>query len=350
MKKINIIGGGITGCFLSNFLKDSYDVHLYEKEDVLGGLCHTYKTLEGYKYQKTSQVIHTNDKWIIDLISNYIQLNEVIYDVSIDPLFDLRYYKFPFDNESINSMPWHWREAIELDLENAKGNTANNIKDLIINYYGETIFDKFFEGLLKKTYGKSSHSLDYVDWFRRYLRPVEYNGYYSEKYQYFPVDIGYNDLFNKLTDGVNVHYNSDIQYRDLDNDNIIILTTRPDLFFYGEEKLEYSTASFDIDTAVYDSRKSDSMIFPNYTPFLSINQFGKFYNGEKNVVVKQYPKGEDLVYPIPRKKNIKMYNSIVKEFNNVYFAGRFGSYNMLDIADIVRQTNQIAAQIKQRNN
>jgi len=216
MKKVRIVGGGIAGCFTANFLKDIYEVHLYEKSNSLGGLCRTQKSLDGLYYQKTSQVIHTNDKWIIDIISKFVQLQEVIYKVAIDPLFDLRYYEFPFTPNSINSMPWHWKEAISQDLEKVKGNTASNIEDLIVNYYGKTIFNQFFSGLIKKTYGRNAKSLDHVDWFRRFLRPVEYNGYYSERYQYFPVNIGYNTMFDKLTEGTVIHYNSDISYRDLD--------------------------------------------------------------------------------------------------------------------------------------
>lgn len=112
MKNIYIVGGGITGCFLSFFLKNDFNVSIYEKENTLGGLCKTYENIENLKYQHGTHVLHTNSLWIIDLIKQFIPLDEIDYRVGIHPLFDFRYYDLPFTTKNLQFIPWHWKESI----------------------------------------------------------------------------------------------------------------------------------------------------------------------------------------------------------------------------------------------
>lgn len=349
MKKIHIIGGGITGCSLAYFLKDSYEIYVYEKENHLGGLTATLYNLEKIPYQMGAHVLHTNDIQIVQFLKQFLPLENIIYNVAIDPLFDLRYYDFPFTPKSLEAMPWHWKEAILLELESTSGNTANNLKNLIVNFYGESAYLQFFENWIQKWFNKKASSLDMVDWFRRYLRPIEYNGFYSEKYQMFPVNIGWNVLFDKLTQGITVHKKSKVSYKDFNSKDKIIITSRPDEFF-DDSTLEYSLLSFDIDSAQYASNKPDTIIYPNHVPFLSITQFGKMFPSynEKNIVVKDFPKGDIVAHPVPKKKHLKTLEKIKKEYPNIILAGRIGSFQFYDIADCIKQSTIIAAQLKHK--
>ena len=329
MKKIHIIGGGITGCSLCYFLKNNFSISLYEREPHLGGLIRTYKTIENLLYQKVPSILHTNDKWICDLFSKAVNLKPIEYNVAIDPLFDFQYYDFPFTDDSIQRLPWHWSEAIKMDLEKAKGQTANNLKQLIVNFYGETVYELFYKNLFKKMYGLDASSLNVVNWFRQHLSSKRY---YNEKYIVFPVNEGYNNLFDFLTDSVDVHLNSEVYYTDF-NDDIVIFTG------YLRD-VEYAYISFDIDS-VYSLKenKPDRIYYPNYTPYYSITNYQKLFGGEKVVIVKESGEKEHIAGPIPKK-------SIIDIKENIYFAGRQGSYSFMDIADCVKQANKIATEIK----
>lgn len=346
MKKIHIIGGGITGCSLSYFLKDNFSISLYEKESVLGGLIHTHKTLENLLYQNIPSILHTNEKWICDLFSKAIDLKPINFKVAINPLFDFQYYDFPLTEDSINRLPWHWSEAIKMELEHVNGETANNLKQLIINFYGETTYNILYKEYFKKIYNYNGDKLDVVNWFRKHLYPVHENrNYYNEKYVVFPINEGYNNLFSFLTNEAVVYLNEEKKYSDFDADDIIILTGRIDHFF--DEELEYSNISFDIDS-VYsiDENKPDRMYFPNHTPYYSITNYQKFFRDEKSVIVKEYNDEEYTAGPIPRRKNFELASKIKRKYNNVYFAGRQGSYDFLDIDDCVKQATKIATDIK----
>lgn len=348
MNKIHIIGGGITGCTLSHFLSDHFEVHLYEKENHLGGLAATMYNLEGVPYQMGSHILHTNEAQIVNFLKQFIDLEDIVYNVAIEPLFDLRYYDFPFTPSSLDSMPWHWREAIMMELEATSGDTAKNLRDLIVNFYGESAFHQFFESWIKKWFGKGAGSLDVVDWFRRYLRPIEYHGFYSETFQMFPKNIGWNPLFEKLTQNANVHLNTRVVEYDLRNEEGHLIITGDPSEFFGGERLEYTSMSFDVDSAQYAENKPDTIIYPNHVPFISITQFGKMFPkwGDKNTVVKDFPNGDIICHPVPRRKNYKLLERIKEEHPNATLAGRIGSYQFLDIADCIKQAMVIASKIK----
>lgn len=340
MKTIHIVGGGITGCFLTYFLKDQFKIVLYEKSGKLGGLCSTEYNMEGIPYQKGAHVLFTDDTWIVNLINKAVTLKEVEYLVAINPLFDLRYYNFPFDKYSLGLMPWHWKEAIKMDLQKAVGNTADNLEDLITNYYGSTIYEIFYKNYFLKMLNCDGSQVKDIGWFQKFMKPIDDKvNYYQEK-AYFPVGEGYNKLFSYLTTGATVKLNTQVSRFDLPETDIIICTGRGDYFLNKQESLPYIKYSFDVDSTNYAESKPDTIIFPNYTPFISITQFGKFFPGyEKNIIVKDFTDGEEEAIP-PLGTKYSTMNQ------NIYFAGRQGSCQMLYMSDCVKQANKLAGQIK----
>ena len=56
--------------------------------------------------------------------------------------------------------------------------------------------------------------------------------------------------------------------------------------------------------------------------------------------------GDDPTYPVPTKKNQDIVEAIIRSVPGVYFAGRIGTYQFLDMADCVIQSSQVASEIK----
>ena len=353
MKKAYIVGGGIAGCSAASFLKNDFNVVLFEKEQVLGGLSRTQFNIENIPYQNGAHILHTNDQWVLDLFRTGCKMESTEYSVAINPLFDFRYYSYPFTKQAIDIMPWHWKEAIKLDMEKADGKHADN-RDLLVNHYGQTVFDIFYVNLFKKWFGVEAHKINVVDWFRKQMRDVDsstfrHDQYFKEKIIAFPINEGYNNLFEVLTSGVDVQFGVEASLSFIPKDGVIVCTSRPDNFVEYKNSLEYVGVTFDIDSTEYANNKPDSVIFPNYTPFLSMTQFGRYFpNFQKSILVKEYPDGKELAYPVPTKRNYKIFEEIQNEFPNIYFIGRQGSYQFLDMADCIKQAAIIAAEIKQK--
>jgi len=352
--RVYIVGAGVTGCSLAHFLKDEYEVILYEKSHEIGGLLKTRSNLEGLKYQTGSQILHTNEEWIFKLFQKYLKSTQTIdFKVGIDPLFDFRYYTFPLTTSSLDYLPWHWSEAIQLDLESVRGHTAPNVAKLLQNFYGQTAYDIFYKELFRKFFQKDPYHIKDIKWVKKqFLRPIkDEENYFNDKFIAFPVNEGYNDLFSEFTEGVNVEVNENMTYENIPKDGIIILTTRPDEFFGGHTKLEYVHTEFDIDSAIHTPNKPDMMYYANYTPFVCINQFGKQFPSNKNIVSKVYHSMSDGVpsYPVHTTQNIQTYKKLYEAFSrDIHFVGPKATYTFMDITDCVSASAQIAAEIKHR--
>lgn len=350
MKTVHIVGGGITGCSLAYALKSNFNIILYEKQSHLGGLLTTLYNLENIPYQKGPHIIHTEKKWIIDFLRKFINIQPVDYSVAMSPLIDLQYYDYPFTKYTLDRMPWHWKESIKLEMEKVNGAFTNNIKDDVINFYGKTIYDIFYMGYFTKMFNKKPEDITSL-WYRNFLRPIEDNTSYYNEPTYFPVDEGYNKLFKQLTEDVDVRLKSSVAYNDFSENDIIVLTVRPDKFFQDDE-LEYVTASFDIDSVLYSDNKPDTMIYPNYVPFISITQFGKYFspslNHDKNIVVKEFPFiGNEEVYPIPSTENYKKIKNIKNKYN-VYYCGWQTELSFSGIAESIDKALKVASEIKHK--
>lgn len=358
MKTVNIVGGGITGCSLAYFLKDKFNVKLYEKTDHLGGLSRTLYSIENIPYQQGFHILHTNHQWILNIIQKAgLNLQRVFYDVAINPLIDFKYYRFPFNEESIESMPWHWKEATLQDFNKVNGAHGVNLKETIKNFYGSTIYDIFYKGYIQKLTGWDAENIDETAWFKPHLHSVDKVVNYYQEDCYFPINEGWNKLFDYMTQGIEIAYGEEVTIDDFNNDDLIILTTRLDDFIFYNS-IEYISFRFEIDSVEYDERKPDTIIFPNDVPFFSMSQFGKLFPpryqiDQKNIIVKDFTelsrKGEPA-YPVITRNNLYKYNNIVnqiqKEYKHIYLCGPLAKYRHMSMAESIEDAHRVAGEIK----
>ena len=74
-KKIAVIGSGIAGISASYFLSSKYDVHLFEKNNYLGGHTRTVKVPTDNDISIDTGFIVFNDKNYPDLVKFFEHLN-----------------------------------------------------------------------------------------------------------------------------------------------------------------------------------------------------------------------------------------------------------------------------------
>lgn len=353
-KNVYIVGGGITGCSLAHFLKKDFSVTLFEKSKSLGGLLKTYQSLENIPYQKIPSIIHTNKKWIIDFVKSFLDIQKIDYKVAINPIIDFQYYEFPFTRYTLDRMPWHWKESASLELETIDGSFGDNLEQTIINFYGKTLFEIFYKNLILKWFGKEASEIDNSSFFKKNLKPILRSYSYFNEQGWFPKDVGYNTLFDKLTSGVDVILNHTPTINDFKSNDIVILTTRIDSFLL-QSKIPFITSSFDIDSVVYSENKPDTIFYPNYVPFLSMTQFGKMFPNRlyenKNIIVRETTSidGEET-YITPDSKSISIHKSLEKNLpENIFTTGWQASYSYKNIAQSIDDASRVASLIKHRH-
>lgn len=347
MKNVSIIGGGISGCFLSYFLKNEFQVTLYEKSQNLGGLSRTHSTIENIPYQNGTHALKNPEQWIIDLVRKFIDIQKVNINFGMNPFVDFSTYDFPLYIENLKSISWHWYETIKLELENTiEEYNQESLSDFLIRNYGQTIYNVFYSNYYKKMFGVDSEEILFMNDYKSDFNSIQFK---KENNYYFPINEGWNSLFTKLTEGVDVKFGSNYRVWDIQSDNIIC-TVRPDVFLLNQNILSYKNVLFDIDSTMYKNSEYDTVLYPNHLPFISMSQLGKLFpKYEKNIVVKEYicdsPDGEEAYIPLTR-SNIFNYKVLVEKYPKIIFAGRQGSYKNLSMTDCIKQAADIAGKIK----
>jgi len=355
MKTVRIIGGGLTGCFLAYFLKDKYHIIIHEKGSQLGGLSRTFYNIENIPYQKSFDLLSTNQQWILNImVKAGLTLSRIYHNIATNPFVDFNNHTFPFTRKSIDLLPWHWKENISADLVKVNGSFALTLKDTIINFYGENLYNIFYKNFVKKLTHLDAENIDCTAWFKRYLTDLDNPRFYKDDC-YFPVNTGWNKLFDYLTNEVEILFNNEVTSKNISNNDIIILTTPVDLFS-GDNNLSYIGLTFDIDTTEYLPSQPDTIIYPNDVSFLTLNQYGKLYNtmNGKNIIVKEttHLNSGDYIYPIITSNIMDIYASNVhyirRYFKHIYFCGPLATYKHMTMAEIIEEAHNIAGEIKHK--
>ena len=100
MNRVQIIGAGLAGISLANFLQDKEgisSVGIIEKDDACGGLCRSIHK-NGYTYDIGPHILFSKDKEMLQLMldvlpekNNLRRSNQIIYKG--------RYVQYPFEND-----------------------------------------------------------------------------------------------------------------------------------------------------------------------------------------------------------------------------------------------------------
>ena len=104
-KKVAVIGSGISGISASLFLSKKYDVHLFEKNNYLGGHTRT-KTLEENNtlYDIDTGFIVFNDNNYPDLVKLLKYLNIDTHNSNMSFSISIKDLEFEYGSSNLNSL------------------------------------------------------------------------------------------------------------------------------------------------------------------------------------------------------------------------------------------------------
>jgi len=146
--KTAILGGGVAGVLTARTLRArGYDVHVFEKDERIGGLCRS-DVIEGFVYDVAGgHVLHSRDRTVLaDMLRACddtvgIERNTKIYHHG-------RYVKYPFENGLADLPPQHNYECLKgyVDAYVARAAGApepQNFRDWILWRFGDGIARHF---------------------------------------------------------------------------------------------------------------------------------------------------------------------------------------------------------------
>jgi protoporphyrinogen oxidase len=190
MKKIVILGAGLTGLSTAYFLqKSNISYTIIEKERETGGLCRTID-IQKYKFDFTGHLLHLRNRGIKNFIFKDLDLEDEFQTLRRNSKI---YYKdklidYPFQ-ANIDQLHGKDRdECIDRYFSRNQNIRIKTFKDWIKKYFGDGLGKHFFYPYNEKLW---LSDLDNIlpDWTGRFIPEININKKINKN------DIGYNTYF-----------------------------------------------------------------------------------------------------------------------------------------------------------
>ena len=350
MKKYDylIVGAGLFGAvFAHEATKQGKRCLVIEKRNHTGGniYCETIEDITVHKYG--AHIFHTSSQRVWDYVTSFCEFNNFINTPMAN--YEGKLYNLPFNMNTFSQIfgvttPEEAKAIIDEQRSEIKGE-PQNLEEQAISLVGREIYTKLVKGYTEKQWGRDCKDLPAFIIKRLPVRYTYDNNYFNDTYQGIPVN-SYNELINKLLDGVKVRLNTDFL---ADKDYYLSLAekcvytgTIDGYFDYALGNLDYRSLRFE--TEVLDIKEFQPVAVVNYNerqiPFTRIieHKHFEFGNQEKTVITREYPAnweiGDEPYYPVNDDHNnalYKEYKALAENEKNVIFGGRLGQYKYFDM-------------------
>jgi len=356
-----IVGAGFYGCTLAEkFAAAGKSVLILEKRDHVGGNAYSYfdvsTGIEIHKYG--SHIFHTNSLKVWEYINLFTSFNNYTHKVLskagsllLPVPINLKTINLVFDK---NFSPEEARQFLESQKRNSLV-SQDNLEAWAISEIGTKLYEILIKGYTHKQWEIDPSLLPASIITRLPLRFDYEDRYFTDTYQGMPVN-GYEEIFlNMLSDPkIDLELETDFFDRrdSFSSDQVIIYSGPIDRFFgYSKGELSWRTLDFEFEKVEKNFYQENSVInFADVnTPYTRIHEFKHFHpersqSGESTIIAREYSRRavrvDEPYYPvgtIEDKEVLKDYKEISKSLSNVYFGGRLGSYQYLDMHMAINQ-------------
>ncbi|WP_320047888.1 UDP-galactopyranose mutase [uncultured Ilyobacter sp.] len=351
MKKYDylIVGAGIFGSiFAYEAKKRGKKCLVIDKRSHIGGNCYC-EEVEGINIHKYgAHIFHTSNKKVWEYVNKLVEFNRYTNTPIVNYKGEI--YNLPFNMNTFNKLwgvvtPEEALTKIEEQKKNAGIEDPKNLEEQAISLVGTDIYEKLIKGYSEKQWGRDCSELPAFIIRRLPVRFTYDNNYFNDKYQGIPIG-GYNKIFEKLLDDVDVKLSTDYFENREELGRLserTVFTGMIDQFYnYKFGTLEYRSLRFENEVLENQNYQGNAVV--NYTereiPYTRIIEHKHFEFGdqEKTVITKEYPSewkpGDEPYYPVNNDKNnelFKKYSELAKKEKNVIFGGRLADYKYYDM-------------------
>jgi UDP-galactopyranose mutase len=244
-----------------------------------------------------------------------------------------------------NLSPKEAKVKVESQMDTA--GSATNLEAKAISLIGKDLYEAFIKNYTFKQWQTNPTELPSEIITRL---PVRFNyntNYFDDSYQGIPLD-GYTKWIEKMLSKSTVLLNTDFfDLRSLINPMQIVIYTGPiDKYFsYTHGELTWRTLDFDLEVVEVEDFQGTSVM--NYSDidvnFTRIHEFKHLhpereYSKEKTLIMREFSRfasrEDEPYYPVNSASDrgkLTKYREMIKLEKNVYFGGRLGTYQYLDM-------------------
>jgi UDP-galactopyranose mutase len=315
MKKINIVGCGLSGITAAALLKDTHHIKIFDTRNHIGGNCADIKVGDVLVHQYGPHIFHTDDEEVFEFLSKYTEW------------FDFKYQPKANTKLGMISLPYSKKTIAEIGRELSQ----EEIVEYIFKDYSEKQWGVSFDQIPSTITNRIPKTKDCDD-------PTWFEG---QKYQCMPKK-GYTKMFENMLEGVDVYLNSEKdEWRNHECDLVIYTGKIDEYYQYCHGELPYRTLDFK--NSLLESPREIPIINEcnmevNHTRSYDHSVFNFEHDGADTIVTEEYPrqatKNDIPFYPIPfgdGNSIYKKYEEMAKKEQDIIFMGRLAQYKYLDM-------------------
>lgn len=225
MKKIAIIGSGISGMTVAHRLKDKYNVELFEKDSRPGGLIKC-DVVDGNLYHMVGgHVFNSKRQDVLDWFWNFFDKEKEFTQSTRNAVafiekpigYPVEDHLYQMNDEIAKAVI---DELLKLNLENHK--KSENFEEFLKKQFGSTLYEKYFRPYNEKIWKKDLSKVP-LSWLEGKLpmpkiKEIFYNNIKKEKETkmvhstfFYPKTNGSQFLVDRLAEGLNINLNTPVE-------------------------------------------------------------------------------------------------------------------------------------------
>jgi UDP-galactopyranose mutase len=377
MTDLVVVGSGFYGLTVAQQAVERLGLKILvlERRNHIGGNAYSEfdreTGIEVHKYG--SHLFHTSNERVWEYVNRFTAFNDYKHLVWAKHNGDL--YPMPINLDTINQFfkkdldSEQARTFIQGQVHESDASSASNLEERAIALIGQPLYEAFIKGYTEKQWQTDPKLLPADVINRLPVRFTTEHRYFNDTYEGLPLG-GYAAWLENMADHPNIEIKLNQDFFELKSDLVgqipIVYTGAIDRYFdYEFGELGWRTLDFESEIVPDGNFQNTSVV--NYSDldvaFTRIHEYRHLhperdYQNESTYISREYSRfasrNDEPYYPVntdtDREKLIQ-YRTLIDNEKNVWFGGRLGSYQYLDMHMAIASAltafdNQIASKFQ----
>ena len=357
MTDLIVVGSGFYGLTIAQQAADrlGLKVKVLERRNHIGGNAYSEfdpeTGIEVHKYG--SHLFHTSNERVWEYVNRFTAFNDYKHLVWAKHRDEL--YPMPINLDTINKFfnknfnSEEAQEFIQGQLHADDASSASNLEERAIALIGQPLYEAFIKGYTEKQWQTDPKLLPADVINRLPMRFTSEHRYFNDTHEGLPLG-GYTAWLENMADHPNIEVVLNQDFFDLKSDLVgqvpIVYTGPIDRYFdYQFGELGWRTLDFKSEILETGNFQNTSVV--NYSDldveFTRIHEYRHLhperdYQNEKTIISREYSRfalrDDEPYYPVNTendRKKLLQYRELMENESNVWFGGRLGTYQYLDM-------------------
>jgi UDP-galactopyranose mutase len=357
MTDLVVVGSGFFGLTVARQAADELglNVLVVEKRAHIGGNAYSdFDPVTGIEIHKYgSHLFHTSNERVWDYVNQFTAFNN--YQHKVWAKHQGQLFPMPINLDTINQFfgksfsSDQAKDFVQGQTDADDAASALSLEARAIALVGEPLYEAFIKGYTEKQWQTDPKLLPADVINRLPMRFTTEHRYFNDTYEGLPLG-GYTAWLENMADHKNIQIRLDTDFfsirAELDSAVPIVYTGPIDRYFNFEfGTLGWRTLDFhDEVVGVGDYQRTSVVNYPDLeVPFTRIHEYRHLhpernYQTESTFISREFSRFADATdepyYPVNTeadRKQLSKYRELLKQENDVWFGGRLGTYQYLDM-------------------